>query len=432
MFIKKTFFGGIMKILGLITEYNPFHNGHLYHLNMSKKITGATHTIAIMSGNFVQRGEPAIIHKWERAKMAVKSGVDLVIELPALYACSTAEIFAYGAISLLDSLKTVNCVSFGSEAGDLNLLSKIADILVDPPSQFSIILKNYINSGFAFPIARSKAIIKYLEKIEHYKIDKLILINNTIKNPNNILGIEYLKAIKQLDSSIVPITMAENPPLTATKNPYGHCCKCNRYKNHILSNKPLSNIDHVIPNFTFDILLSNIDAGFAPISNKNFEKSILTILRRSNLDDIKNVFDVAEGLENKIFRCSIKVNTLPELYDCIKSKRYTLTRLQRILTHVLLNIDKTISFIVIKTAVPGMPVYWLLTQRAGGILRVLKNSSSIPIISNLKHYRPQNEAARKMLDIDIRATNIYSLAFKNKIPVKAPLDYTTSPYYENI
>ena len=422
-----------MKILGLITEYNPFHNGHLYHLNMSKNITGATHTIAIMSGNFVQRGEPAIAHKWERAKMAVKSGVDLVIELPTLYACSTAEIFAHGAISLLNNLKAVNCVSFGSEAGDLNLLSKIADILVDPPSQFSMILKDYVNSGFTFPIARSKAIIKYLEKTEHYKTDKLILIDDTIKNPNNILGIEYLKAIKRLDSPIIPITISRKPAYYSNKKILtDSVASATAIRNHILNNRPLSDIDHVIPNSTFDILSSNIDAGFAPISNMNFEKPILTILRRGCTDDLKNVFDVSEGLENKIFRCSIKVNTLPELFDCIKSKRYTLTRLQRILTHVLLNIDKNDIFYSNKKGGPRYARILAFNTKGREILRTLKNSSSIPIISNLKHYRPQDEAARKMLDIDIRATNIYSLAFKNKIPVKTPLDYTTSPHYENI
>lgn len=422
-----------MKILGLITEYNPFHNGHLYHLNISKNITGATHTIAIMSGNFVQRGEPAIAHKWERAKMAVKSGVDLVIELPTLYACSTAEFFAHGAISLLNSLKAVNCVSFGSEAGDLNLLSKIADILVDSPSQFSMILKDYVNLGFTFPIARSKAIIKYLEKAEHYKIDKLILIDDAIKNPNNILGIEYLKAIKRLDSSIIPITISrKSAHYSNLKILTDPIASATAIRSHILNNRPLSDIDHVIPNFTFDILSSNIDAGFAPISNMNFEKPILTILRRGCPDDIKNVFDVSEGLENKIFRCSIKVNTLPELFDCIKSKRYTLTRLQRILTHILLNIDKNDIFYSNKKGGPRYARILAFNTKGREILRTLKNSSSIPIISNLKHYRPQDEAARKMLDIDIRATNIYSLAFKDRVPVKAPLDYTTSPHYENI
>ncbi len=422
-----------MKILGLITEYNPFHNGHLYHLNMSKNITGATHTIAIMSGNFVQRGEPAIAHKWERAKMAVKSGVDLVIELPTLYACSTAEFFAHGAISLLNSLKAVNCVSFGSEAGDLNLLSKIADILVDPPAQLLVILKNYVNLGFTFPIARSKAIIKYLEKAKHYKTDKLILIDDTIKNPNNILGIEYLKAIKRLDSPIIPITISrKSAHYSDPKILTDPIASATAIRSHIFNNRPLSDIDHVIPNSTFDILSSNIDAGFAPISNMNFEKPILTILRRGYSDDIKNVFDVSEGLENKIFRCSIKVNTLPELFDCIKSKRYTLTRLQRILTHVLLNIDKNDIFYSNKKGGPRYARILAFNTKGREILRTLKNSSSIPIISNLKHYRPQDEAARKMLDIDIRATNIYSLAFKNKIPVKAPLDYTTNPHYENI
>lgn len=422
-----------MKILGLVTEYNPFHNGHLYHLDMSKKITNATHTVAIMSGNFLQRGEPAIMHKWERAKMAVKSGVDLVIELPTLYACSTAEIFAHGAISLLNSLKVINYISFGSEIGDLNLLLKISDILVDSPPQFSSILKNYINLGFTFPIARSKAIIEYLEKVEDYETNKLILINNVMKNPNNILGIEYLKAIKQLNSPIIPYTISRKSAHYNDKKIFiGSIASAIAIREHIFNNKPLSDIKYVLPNSTFNILLFNINAGFAPISNMDFEKPILAILRRSNLDNIRNVFDVVEGLENRIYQCSIKTNTLPKLYNCIKSKRYTLTRIQRILMHILLNINKNDIFYCNDNGGPQYARVLAFNTKGREILKALKTTSSIPIISNLKHYHPQNKAARKMLNIDIRATNIYSLAFKNKSTIKAPLDYTTSPYYENI
>lgn len=422
-----------MKILGLITEYNPFHNGHLYHLNKSKEITGATHTIAIMSGNFVQRGEPAVMHKWERAKMAVRSGVDLIIELPTLYACSTAELFAYGAISLLDSLKTVNCISFGSEAGNLSLLSKIADILFDPPPQFLTILKNYVNLGFVFPIARSRAIIKYLEKKEHYKIDKLILIDKIMKSPNNILAIEYLKSIKQLDSLIIPHTIGRKIAYYDNKViSTDSIASATAIRRHLLNNESLSDVKHVLPNSAFNILMSNINAGLAPISDRDFEKSIFAILRRSNPDDIKNVFDVVEGLENKIYQCSVEVNSLPELYDCVKSKRYTLTRLQRILMHTLLNISKNDISYCNGSGGPQYARVLAFNTKGREILRILKNSSSIPIISNLKYYRPQNKAAHKMLNIDVRATNIYSLAFKNKSAIKAPLDYTTNPYYENI
>ena len=422
-----------MNILGLITEYNPFHNGHLYHLNTSKKITGATHTVAVMSGNFLQRGEPAIVHKWERAKMAVRSGVDLVIELPALYACSTAELFAYGAVSLLDSLGAVNYISFGSEIGDMNLLSKIADILAEPPPRFSIILKNYVNLGFTFPVARSKAIVEYLKKTEHYKTDGLVLINDIMRSSNNILGIEYLKAIKQLGSTITPYTIGRKITYYNDKQiSTDPIASATAIRKHIFSGKPLSGIRHVIPSSTFNILLSNIDAGLAPICDTDFEKSIFTVLRRSNLDDIRNVFDVVEGLENKIYRCAVKMDTLRGLYDCIKSKRYTLTRLQRILIHILLNISKDDIFYCNDNGGPQYARVLAFNTKGREILKVLKTTSSIPIISNLKYYRPQNKAAHKMLNIDIRATNIYSLAFKNRSAINEPLDYTTKPHYENI
>lgn len=422
-----------MKILGLITEYNPFHNGHLHHLYKSKEISDATHTVAIMSGNFLQRGEPAIMHKWARAEMAVKSGVDLVIELPALYACSTAEIFAFGAISLLNSLKAVNHVSFGSEIGDLSLLSKIANVLADPPPQFSTILKGYIDSGLMFPVARSRAIVKYLEETEHYKTDKPVQTDNIMKNPNNILGIEYLKAIKQLDSQIIPHTIDRKTTCYDSKKIYlNPIASATAIRKHIFNDKPLSDINHVMPGSTFDIISSGIDTGLAPVFSTGFEKAIFTILRRSNLNDIKNVFDVVEGLENKIYQCSIKANTLTELYNCIKSKRYTLTRLQRILMHVLLNIDKGDILYCNDKGGPQYARVLAFNTKGREILRVLKTASSIPIISNLKYYRPQNKAAHKMLNTDIRATNIYSLAFKNRSTIREPLDYTTKPYYENI
>lgn len=420
-----------MKILGLITEYNPFHNGHLYHLNTSKDITGATHTIAVMSGNFLQRGEPAIVHKWERAKMAVKSGVDLIIEIPTAYACATAELFAYGSISLLNSLGAVDCFSFGSEVGNLDLLLEIADVLTNSSSEFKKILKSYVNLGFTFPVARSMAIVKYFEEIRLYNKEQLALINNIIKNPNNILGIEYLKTIKELKSSIVPYTIARKS--AHYHNKYitnSSIASATAIREYLLENKSLSYISPVVPNDTFNILSSNIDSGIAPIFSTDFQESIFAILRRSKLDDIKNIFDVVEGLENRIYQCSNKVSSLSDLYNCIKSKRYTLTRIQRILMHILLNINKDDIFYFNNNGGPQYARILAFNHKGREILQTLKSSSSIPIISNLKHYIPQNMVAKKMLDIDIRATNIYSLAFKNKTTMTGQLDYIISPYYQ--
>lgn len=419
-----------MKILGLITEYNPFHNGHLYHLEKSKEVTGASHTIAVMSGNFLQRGEPAILNKWERAKMAVKSGVDLVIEIPTPYACATAELFAYGSISLLDKLGAVNCVSFGSEIGNIDFLHDIANLLANPLPEFEETLKNYVNLGFTFPIARSMALDTYFRKTKKYNEEDLNLINNTIKNPNNILGIEYLKAIRQLRSPIIPYTITRKSAHYHSRNITDtSIASATAIREHLYNNKSLEDISSVIPDNTLNVLSHNIDNGTAPIFSEDFEQSILSILRRSKLDDIKNVFDVVEGLENKIYQCSNSTNNLLDLYNCIKSKRYTLTRIQRILMHILLNINKDDIF-QFNSSGPQYARVLAFNNKGREILQILKSTSSIPIISNLKHYRPQNMTAERMLEIDIRATNIYSLVFKNKTRYVGQLDYIISPHYE--
>lgn len=419
-----------MKILALITEYNPFHNGHLYHLRLAQEITGASHTIAVMSGNFVQRGEPAIVDKWARAKMAVKSGLDLVFELPTLYASSTAELFAFGSISLLDSLNIVDSICFGSEAGDIGIISKIAHIINESP-YFREILRQYMDLGLAFPVARSKAIIKYFRDMEDYTEEDLNLIGEVVKSPNNILGIEYLKALERLNSPITPYTISrKSSPYHSKKVLNSPIASATAIRDHIHTRKALANISHTMPGPIVDILLSEIEKGNGPVSSQNFEESIFTILRRGRLEDLKNIFDVVEGLENKIYQCSIRTSNLRDLYSCIKSKRYTLTRLQRIMIHILLNIDRDCISSCNHAGGPQYGRVLAFNNKGREVLRVLKNSSSIPIITNLKHYRPQNKAASKMLNLDVTSTNIYSLAFRDQSLLKPPLDYTRKPYYE--
>lgn len=182
------------KILAVIAEYNPFHNGHFYHLQKSKELTGANFTIAIMSGNFTQRAEPAIIDKWKRAEIAIKNGVDLVIELPTVFATSAAEDFAFGAISILKELNIVDFLSFGCKNAEISDLEIIADIFIDQPEDFVFYLNNYLANGISYPKALSNALYEYTGTNKFVEI---------LNEPNNVLGIEY---IKQMKSQNFPVT----------------------------------------------------------------------------------------------------------------------------------------------------------------------------------------------------------------------------------
>ena len=186
-----------MNITGIITEYNPFHLGHELHLKSSKEITNCDGVICVMSGNFVQRGLPALTDKWTRTKMALEAGVDLVVELPTLFATSSAEFFAFGAVSLL------NC--FGSECGDIDLIKKLSEIIINEPPIFKEYLKDYLKEGLPFPKARSEALMKYLDD-NNYKID-FSYLEKVLNSSNNILAIEYCKSLYKLQSSIKPFTI---------------------------------------------------------------------------------------------------------------------------------------------------------------------------------------------------------------------------------
>ena len=191
-------------VLAITCEYNPFHNGHLYHLNKAKEKANANYTIAIMSGNFVQRGNTSIVDKWTKAKMAILNGIDLVIELPCIYSISSAENFAMGAIKIINSLKIVDKISFGSETDDVTILQEFADILTDEPAEFRSLLSHELSKGSSFPKARENALLIYLGDIRKYA--------NVLSSPNNILAIEYLKALNKINSAIIPVAVKRIGP----------------------------------------------------------------------------------------------------------------------------------------------------------------------------------------------------------------------------
>ena len=186
-------------ILGIVSEYNPFHNGHVHHLQISKQLTNTDFTVAVMSGNFVQRGDTAIVDKWTRAEMALKSGIDLVIELPTVYALSSAENFADGAVKILNSLGVVDFISFGSEIGEITPLLEVANVLYKEPKEFSSLITNQLRSGLSYPKAREIALSQFFGSSQKY--------SSIVSNPNNILGVEYLKSLKRHKSHIRPLTI---------------------------------------------------------------------------------------------------------------------------------------------------------------------------------------------------------------------------------
>ncbi len=417
-----------MRVLGLITEYNPFHNGHLYHLQQAKEITGATHSVAVMSGNFLQRGEPALLHKWARAEMAVASGVDLVVELPTVYACSTAELFAYGSVRLLDSMGLVDCLCFGSEAGELDYLEQVARLLADDPQELKYLLREELGQGLTFPEARGRAIVAYL-KSKGLSCRDEEYINAIIKSPNNILAIEYLKALYRLSSSIAPYTILRKKADYHSRELFSDIASATAIRQHLSLGKPVEALKSVMPPTAYCSLSKAIETNQAPVFSHHFQKELLALFRRESPSGLTRYFDVNEGLENKIFQCSQQAQNLQELYSCLKTKRYTLTRLQRIAMHILLNITREEIECFNSNEGPQYIRVLAFNSKGRQLLKHMKDTAALPIITKLPQFRPQTEAAKQMLAIDIRATNIYRLAIPNIEFSSQQLDYVMSPVY---
>lgn len=399
-------------ILGIVSEYNPFHNGHLHHLELSKQLTKTDFSVAIMSGNFVQRGDTSLINKWIKTEMALKAGVDLVIELPTVYSISSAENFADGAIKILNSLGVVDYVSFGSEIGEISLLNDISNILYKEPKEFSSLITAQLKSGISYPKARELALSQFFGSSKKY--------SNILNNPNNILGIEYLKALKKHKSHIKPLTIKRDySDYNSTKVKKG-IASATAIRTMIKNNK---NVHYVVPYETYELLDEEISNGRIISDLSVFEKEIIYTLRKMTLSDIANLPDVSEGLENKIKLAANNYNNLDDLIKNIKSKRYTQSRIQRILLYALLNI----SVKDINSSKRHNPYIRVLGFNKHGkriISAIAAANPKLNIIVSVKKFMESSNdnTLRNMISKDILATNIYTLGYKNN-PI-ANLDYT--------
>lgn len=402
------------KVLGIIAEYNPFHNGHLFHLNESKKLTGSSYTVAIMSGNFSQRGNTSIIDKWSKAKSAIECGVDLVVELPVLYSTSSAENFAEGAIKILDSLKVVDYLSFGAETADINLLNNIATVLNEEPKEYKSLLSEELKKGLSYPKARENALMIYLNDIKKY--------SNVLSSPNNILGIEYIKALKKYNSIIQPIAMPRHESGHNDLNYHGNIASSTAIRN-ITKNNGFDILRKLMPEPSYTNLIKNIKVGHVVPDLSVFEKEIIFNLRKMSIYDISQLPDVSEGLEFAIKNAANSCNSLVELLNIIKSKRYTQTRIQRILLYSLLGITKK-DIAISKKTQPYVRVLGFNEKGKYLISEVAKANPKLNIITSVKKFTDKNlnRNLKSMLEKDIWATDVYTIGYE--YDSWSNLDYT--------
>lgn len=404
------------KVLGIVAEYNPFHNGHFYHMQESKKITEADSCICVISGNFTQRGEPSIVNKWAKTYMALCCGADLVIELPTIYSISSAENFASGAIKIFDRLKIVTDISFGAECNDLATLNNIANVFYSEPANYKTILNHELKRGLSYPMARENAVLMYLNDIKRYA--------NVLSNSNNILAIEYLKALKQQKSMI-------QPNIVPRKNVYYNDQKIvddfasATAIRKLMLNREYAEVRKVVPRSTYQIIGEEYKKDHIILGIKKYEKEIIYALRVMPIEEIQNLPDVNEGLEFAIKKAASETNNIEELIEKVKSKRYIQTRIQRILLYVLLEITKK-DMEDSKKMVPYVRVLGFNSRGKILISEIMNQNPKLNMITSVGKYvnkkMPKNKQLTRMLDLDINATNIYTLGYGGES--KANLDYT--------
>ena len=384
-----------MKIGAFIAEYNPFHNGHLYAVEEFKKSRQITHTLAIMSGNYTQRGDFACAPKHIRAEAAIRSGVDLVVEIPTVWAMSTARRFAYAGVKIANSLGVVDELAFGSERGDIDLLKKVTDTL--NTAETDELIGQFLKEGISFPAAREKALNEVLGD------DSEIL-----KNPNDILATEYIRALNELQSDITPIAIKRYGCKHDGESTDEFFKSASEIRKLITNDKDAQSY---MPRQSSEVFRQARATGRFPISIENFEKEMLYCLRRMSPDDYLKLPDIGnEGLENRI-DASVKQSTsFSELLFRVKSKRYPLSRIRRILMSAFIGLEN-----VDIAEVPYIRILGL-NEKGAEILKAAKDTSSLPFVIKYSDIGRLDENAQRIFNMECRFTDIYSLAYSPLSP----------------
>lgn len=398
-----------MRIVGIVAEYNPFHNGHCYHLEKTKEITKADVVVAVMSGSFTQRCEPAVISKWARAKTALLNGVDLVLELPFSFSTASAESFALGGVSVLHSLGCVDAISFGSECGDIAKLIEVKNAVMSEETQNA--LKEHLKSGVTFATARAKAVEDgFGEEIA-----------DLMYEPNNILAVEYLKALDYLQSDIEPFTIQRMGTGYHQEGIKGSFSSASHIRKLITDGN--NKIKRVMPESTYAVLREEILKGASPASIFRLERGILSKLRTMGKEEIANINEVAEGLEGRIFNAAMKARSLEELFLFAKTKRYTMSRIRRVALWSYLGVQKR----HISDEVPYIRVLGF-NDKGRQVIKMAKKADNYPIITKAADAKEElSWQAEEIFDLESRATDVWALC--TPAILSGGLDFVNSPVY---
>ena len=379
-----------MKVSGIVCEYNPFHNGHLYHIRKTRE-NGATHIVAVMSGNFVQRGDVAVIDKLERARLAVRSGADLVIELPVQYSLASAENFAAGAVYLLDSLGAVDEISFGSECGDAKKLLKAMKTVDMASITHSEEIKSIMEKGYTYPRALNSVVNGYDPESA-----------SIIAEPNNTLAVEYLRALKKFSSDMSPFTVKRKNVRhddDGTADGFASASNLREMIGQGISVSEFTTAEWA------EAIKSAVSKGESA-SLSRLERVILYKLRSSTVEDIEQICDVGQGLEHRIYGARM-AGSIDELLFTVKTKRYTMARIRRIMLALLIGITKE--------DMEQLPPYGRIlafNERGREILARAKDKAKIPFASSIAKLSQLNDTAERIAELEIRASDIYGLALE--------------------
>ena len=370
------------KVIGIVAEYNPFHRGHEYLISEAKRLTGAEVCVSVMSGNFVQRGEPAVFNKWTRAENAVRNGVDLVVELPVVYAVSGAEYFARGAISVLEGLGGVTHLAFGSESGDAEALERCSQLLRNRDEEISQLIKENTKRGMSYPAAREKAVLEIAPDTD----------SGILSEPNNILALEYLSKV----NSMIPFTVK--------REGVGYHESASQIRKEMLQEseafrKELEKSGEVF----FDLLRAKILS--------------------ESPKELENTASAGEGLGNRMKKLVRMCESVDDFCRQMKTKRYTMTRIRRLMLQTVLDITRE----DIEDAVPYIRVL-AFNQKGGEFLKRAKKQEliSIPVVDNINRDTEGKHALGKTVEKDILAGDIYNLItgkdlYSNSDYVKKPV-----------
>lgn len=388
-----------MKITGIIAEYNPFHNGHRYQIQKARQITGADYVIVVMTGNFTQRGTPALIDKYSRAKMALMGGADLVLELPVCFATGSAEYFASGAIALLNQLGCVDSICFGSECGDIVPLKNVAHALVHETDDYKKILKSKLKNGSTYPVARNAALAETM--------DGFIPYDMVLGFPNNILGIEYIKALIRQNSSIEPFT---NQRIGSDYHSYRLAesfSSAISIRQSLIMKDDLELVRSQLPSATYQVMEENFHKTF-PVFDADFSSMLKFKLLLEREKGFTEYMDVTKAISDKLVRNTFKMQGFDEFCDLLKTKDVTYARISRCLSHILLDIYAEEVAQYMDSGIVFYARALGFNENAAPLSKAIKKNASIPLITKTTS-APANlyPLGRKQFEHDVHAAHIY-------------------------